>query len=404
MKEISLDTACALHIGPRESLVRIAEATARGGKNGAGALRDRIQGKAGDAFCCMQIDEWKLLSERNFEHSEADCESLMIIPSRHECTYSFSPLGTTAFTSGSVHEWDGVWEDTTLPSWLCVLIEGHYVTQSAVIGLKSGERLSFWDMHGNLADVVTDMRSSLTLGALGAALCSYTATNRIQSFLQTFRSNVKELENIASITVMRSNRFRDDSQAQSESPFAGSVLYPSAYFQKDTKIEIDLSALSMERTDTLYFVPPEKAGDDAVDAEKCQVSEESESFPVRLGEPNEPTDFVFTRTSAEGVALLDCLSTARVVVVPAEYNGEPVAAIRENGFKKVAAMEKLILPKTVRSIGKNAFDGCKNLKSMAWYGEDTAEGDFMIRDKSRLSFLFTANSEYMIPNDTYSTT
>lgn len=259
-------------------------------------------------------------------------------------------------------------------------------------------------MHGNLADVVTDMRSSLTLGALGAALCSYTATNRIQSFLQTFRSNVKELENIASITVMRSNWFRDDSQAQSESPFAGSVLYPSAYFQKDTKIEIDLSALSMERTDTLYFVPPEKAGDDAVDAEKCQVSEESESFPVRLGEPNEPTDFVFTRTSAEGVALLDCLSTARVVVVPAEYNGEPVAAIRENGFKKVAAMEKLILPKTVRSIGKNAFDGCKNLKSMAWYGEDTAEGDFMIRDKSRLSFLFTANSEYMIPNDTYSTT
>lgn len=129
MKEISLDTACALHIGPRESLVRIAEATARGGKNGAGALRDRIQGKAGDAFCCMQIDEWKLLSERNFEHSEADCESLMIIPSRHECTYSFSPLGTTAFTSGSVHEWDGVWEDTTLPSWLCVLIEGHYVTR-----------------------------------------------------------------------------------------------------------------------------------------------------------------------------------------------------------------------------------------------------------------------------------
>lgn len=156
MKEISLDTACALHIGPRESLVRIAEATARGGKNSAGALRDRIQGKAGDAFCCMQIDEWKLLSESNFEHSEADCESLMIIPSRHECTYSFSPLGTTAFTSGSVHEWDGVWEDTTLPSWLCVLIEGHYVTQSAVIGLKSGERLSFWDMHGNLS---TDRKS-----------------------------------------------------------------------------------------------------------------------------------------------------------------------------------------------------------------------------------------------------
>ena len=223
--------------------------------------------------------------------------------------------------------------------------------------------------------------------------------DRLEQNLEELLSGMAALDDNTSITVMRSDRFRDDSQAQSESPFAGSVLYPSAYFQKDTKIEIDLSALSMERTDTLYFGPPEKAGDDAVDAEKCQVSEESESFPVRLGEPNEPTDFVFTRTSAEGVALLDCLSTARVVVVPAEYSGEPVAAIRENGFKKVAAMEKLILPKTVRSIGKNAFDGCKNLKSMAWYGEDTAEGDFMIRDKSRLSFLFTASSEYMIPND-----
>lgn len=399
MKKVRLNELSVLHVGPWESLLHIAEAAARGGKNGAGALRDRIQGKAGDAFCCMQIDEWKLLSESNFEHSEADCESLMIIPSRHECTYSYSPLGTTAFTSGSVHEWDGVWENTTLPSWLCVLIEGHYVTQSAVIELKSGERLSFWDMHGDLSAIVTDMRSNLTLGALGTAVCSYTATNRIQSFLQTFRSNVKDLENIASITVTRIDRFRDDSRAQSELPFAGSVLYLSAYFQKDTKIEIDLSALSMERTDTLYFVPPKKAGEDAADAEKFQVSEESESFPVRLGEPNEPTDFVFTRTSAEGVAMLDCLSTARVVVVPAEYNGEPVAAIRENGFKKVAAMEKLILPKTVRSIGKNALDGCKNLKSMAWYGENTAEEDFMIRDKSRLSFLFSASSTYTIPND-----
>lgn len=398
MKEISLDKACALHIGPRESLVRIAEATARGGKNGAGALRDRIRGKE-DSACRMLIEKWELLSESNFERSEADCESLMIIPSRHECTYSFSPLGTAAFTSDSVHEWDGVWEDTTLPIWLRVLIEGHYVTQSGVIDLKSGKRLSFGDVHGDLAAVVADMRSGLTLGALGAALCGYTAPNRIQSFLQTFRSDIKDLENIASITVTRSDRFRDDSQAQSEFLFAGSVLYLSAYFQKDTKIEIDLSALSMKRIDTLYFVPPEKAGESAVGAEKYRVSEESESFPVRLGEPNEPTDFVFTRTSAEGVALLDCLSTARVVVVPAEYDGEPVAAIRENGFKKVVAMEKLILPKTVRSIGKNAFDGCKNLKSMAWYGEDTAEGDFMIRDKNRLSFLFTASSEYVIPND-----
>lgn len=399
MKEISLDAACVLHIGPWDSLLRIAEASARGGKSGTGALQDRIEGKEGDAVCCMRIDKWELLSESNFEHSETDCESLVIIPSRHDCTYSFSPLGTTAFTSDSVHEWDGVWDEMPLPSWLRVLIDGRRIAQSAVIELKDGKKLSFWDMHGDLVAAVADMRSSLTLGALGTALCSYTATNRIQSFLQTFRSNVKDLENIASITVTRSDQYRDDSQAQSDIPFADSVPYLSAYFKKDTEIEINLCALSMTRSDTLCFIPPETADGNAKDADNYRISEKCESFPVQLREPNDPTNFVFTQTSTEGVALLDCLSTASIVVVPAMYNREPVTAIRENGVKKVAAMEKLILPKTVRSIGKNAFDGCKNLKSMAWYGEDTAEGDFMIRDKSRLSFLFTASGEYMIPND-----
>ena len=130
MKEISLDTACVLHIGPWDSLLRIAEASARGGKSGTGALQDRIEGKEGDAVCCMRIDKWELLSESNFEHSETDCESLVIIPSRHDCTYSFSPLGTTAFTSDSVHEWDGVWDEMTLPSWLRVLIDGRRISRT----------------------------------------------------------------------------------------------------------------------------------------------------------------------------------------------------------------------------------------------------------------------------------
>lgn len=55
MKEISLDTACALHIGPRESLVRIAEATARGGKTAQGHFGTEYRARRGTPFAACRL-------------------------------------------------------------------------------------------------------------------------------------------------------------------------------------------------------------------------------------------------------------------------------------------------------------------------------------------------------------
>ena len=57
--------------------------------------------------------------------------------------------------------------------------------------------------------------------------------------------------------------------------------------------------------------------------------------------------------------------TAEFVVVPEEYDGIPVTAVAMNGFMSSAKLKKVILPKSIKEIGNNAFMNCANLERIS---------------------------------------
>lgn len=90
--------------------------------------------------------------------------------------------------------------------------------------------------------------------------CDFVATNKVQSFLQAFRRDVKAIDNIAAIAIIKQDLFRDDPNIQLDFPYRNSLPYLSAYFERYTEIEVDLSALSAKRREKISFVAPEDPG------------------------------------------------------------------------------------------------------------------------------------------------
>ena len=58
----------------------------------------------------------------------------------------------------------------------------------------------------------------------------------------------------------------------------------------------------------------------------------------------------------------DC--TSKQISIPETYNNEKVVAIADKAFYEINTIEKIILPHTIKSIGKFAFNECTNLVSI----------------------------------------
>lgn len=57
-------------------------------------------------------------------------------------------------------------------------------------------------------------------------------------------------------------------------------------------------------------------------------------------------------------------TTESVLIIPSEYEGEPVTGIRFSAFKDCTSLESATLTATLTSIGSSAFEGCTSLKSV----------------------------------------
>lgn len=80
------------------------------------------------------------------------------------------------------------------------------------------------------------------------------------------------------------------------------------------------------------------------------------------------TPFTFVKTSDDecSVRLLDKTVTLAIIPNVAVINGKEytVTSIAANGFASASKLEKVRLPKTVKTIGQGAFTNCKALKSL----------------------------------------
>ena len=91
----------------------------------------------------------------------------------------------------------------------------------------------------------------------------------------------------------------------------------------------------------------------------------------------------------EGYAIYSCTSDDKVVRVPKEIKGKPVIAIGERGLANLKHCEAIVLPDTVRYIGKGAFTIDNKLKYVH-FGKsiETVEDDVFNSDSSLESVVF----------------
>lgn len=66
--------------------------------------------------------------------------------------------------------------------------------------------------------------------------------------------------------------------------------------------------------------------------------------------------------------------TVRDVVIPSELNGTPVTHIAEGAFKN-SDIKSIVIPESVVSVGKGAFEGCTDLVWVDWKSQADADAD-----------------------------
>lgn len=72
-----------------------------------------------------------------------------------------------------------------------------------------------------------------------------------------------------------------------------------------------------------------------------------------------PIEEVLTyKEDKDGITILGCSPLRTHVTIPEQINGKPVVAIAPFAFYKHQDLQKVILPKTLKEIGKGAFAGC----------------------------------------------
>ena len=80
-----------------------------------------------------------------------------------------------------------------------------------------------------------------------------------------------------------------------------------------------------------------------------------------FGRSKEP--FKFEKQNGEAV-LVKYAGKDSTVVLPEQYEGAPICRIGDNAFYDNGHVERVELPRGLKTIGMNAFRGCSSLKEV----------------------------------------
>lgn len=88
-----------------------------------------------------------------------------------------------------------------------------------------------------------------------------------------------------------------------------------------------------------------------------------------LYEPPEVSGFAYT-VKNNGVLILSYNGEDTSVSVPAEIDGLPVISIGGGAFAGCTGLTNIVIPESIRNIGKDAFSGCANLNKVSMLGQE----------------------------------
>ena len=97
-------------------------------------------------------------------------------------------------------------------------------------------------------------------------------------------------------------------------------------------------------------------------SERVEYESRIEELEIALGIPEAAPSTDFQYTTKDGkITITAYVGNEKVVSIPDEIGGCPVAYIADAAFENHRAIEKVIIPKTVTGIGWFAFRGCISL-------------------------------------------
>ena len=80
------------------------------------------------------------------------------------------------------------------------------------------------------------------------------------------------------------------------------------------------------------------------------------------------------------------------IIIPSQYNGLPVTAIRRQAFEDCTSITSVMMPGSIRSIGSDAFRGCINLASITIPDGVTSIGDYAFAYADNLASITLPDS------------
>lgn len=98
-----------------------------------------------------------------------------------------------------------------------------------------------------------------------------------------------------------------------------------------------------------------------------------------------------TSYSVSGIGT--CKSTK--LIIPETYDGKPVTAITAEAFKNCTQLISVVVPASVKEIGKGAFSGCSSIESMTipFVGASPSPGSALHNEKNCFGYIF-GSEEY----------
>ena len=99
-----------------------------------------------------------------------------------------------------------------------------------------------------------------------------------------------------------------------------------------------------------------------------------------------------------GIRIIRLLETSTVVKVPEEIEGKPVVELGDGCFSGMGQLENVILPNTLKKIGRMAFSTCRHLKTLILPDSVEELGSHMLSDTSVTSLKLPNNLKAVPPS------
>jgi len=110
--------------------------------------------------------------------------------------------------------------------------------------------------------------------------------------------------------------------------------------------------------------PTSDAPIDTTPEEPVSLPDYTEEISALLDTQSTETEALTYTKNAKGVTVTGYTGDATVISIPKSIEGLPVVAIGDGAFRDLTALQALVIPESVTSVGKEILAGCKSLLAL----------------------------------------